>query len=71
MHTPSTQGCPPFAAGTNVQQVVCRLHDVLGILCRRHGPYELRLSSPLAPEIALHRGLLWLHHHDPCLCYQG
>lgn len=51
--------------------MVCRLHDVLGILRCRHGPYELRLSSSLNPEASIHCGLLWLHHLDACLCYQG
>ena len=51
--------------------MVRRLCHVLGILCCRYGPYELRVSSSVDAQTTLHRWILWLHLPDTGLCDQG
>lgn len=51
--------------------MVCRFCYVLGVLCGRHGPYELRQASLLTTQNPLHCGLFRVHLAHPRLRYQG
>lgn len=52
-------------------QVVYGLGAFLGFLCCCDGTDELPLPSFLGSSNPVYCSILWLHHHDHGVCYQG
>lgn len=65
------QALPVSPRLTRVPQVDGRIGHVLGVVCSRHGPHELRLPPLFGAPAALYRRLLWVHSHDAGVCRQG